>query len=117
MPYREGAIVAMKNIILFIFIGLLFLGFTNVSTPNGTMGIAYAQQDWKEEFSAVCSKTQNAMTLSVVELKDLIDRCAKLEERLGELDGMQGGTERKVYTKRLKMCSNLYKFTLDYKEK
>jgi hypothetical protein len=117
MPYPEGAIVAMKNIILFIFIGLLFLGFTNVSTPNGTMGIAYAQQDWKEEFSSVCSKTQDAMTLSVVELKDLIDRCAKLEERLGELDGMQGGTGRKVYTKRLKMCSNLFKFTLDYKEK
>ena len=107
----------MKNIILFIFIGLLFLGFTNVSTPNGTMGIAYAQQDWKEEFSSVCSKTQDAMTLSVVELKDLIDRCAKLEERLGELDGMQGGTERKVYAKRLEMCSNLYKFTQDYKEK
>ena len=106
----------MKNIILFIFIGVLFLGFTIVSTPNGTMGIAYAQQDWKDEFSAVCSKTQDAMTLSVSELKDLIDRCAKLEERLGELDGMQGGTERKVYTKRLKMCSNLYKFTLDYKE-
>ena len=107
----------MKKIILFTFIGLLFFCFTNVITPNGTMGIAYAQQDWKEEFSSVCSKTQNAMTLSVVELKDLIDRCAKLEERLGELDGMQGGTERKVYTKRLKMCSNLYKFALDYKEK
>ena len=107
----------MKKIILFSFIGLFFLGFSNVSNFSSTLGIAYAQQDWKEEFAAVCSKTQNAMTLSVLELKDLIDRCAKLEERLGELDGMQGGTERKVYTKRLKMCSNLLKFTLDYKEK
>jgi hypothetical protein len=117
MPFSEGAIVAMKKIILFIFIGLLFLGFSNVSNLSGTLGIAYAQQDWKEEFASVCSHTQNAMTLSVVKLKDLIDRCGKLEERLNELDGMQGGTERKVYTKRLEMCSNLYKFTLDYKEK
>ena len=117
MPYPEGEIVTMKKKILFTFIGLLCLGFSNVSNLNGTLGIAYAQQDWKEEFASVCSHTQKAMTLSVLELKDLIDRCGKLEERLNELDGMQGGTERKVYAKRLEMCSNLYKFTLDYKER
>ena len=117
MPYCEGSIVAMKKIILFTFIGLLFLSYTNVNNLTGNLGIAHAQQDWKEEFAAVCSKTQNAMTLSVAELKDLIDRCDKLEERLDELDGMQGGSARKVYTKRLKMCRNLYKFTLEYKEK
>ena len=107
----------MKNIIFFTLISSLFLGFSNVNNLTGNLGIAHAQQDWKEEFAAVCSKTQNAMTLSVAELKDLIDRCDKLEERLDELDGMQGGSARKVYTKRLKMCRNLYKFTLEYKEK
>ncbi len=117
MPYCEGSIESMKNIIFFVSISLLFFGFSNVNNLTGNLGIAHAQQDWKEEFAAVCSKTQNAMTLSIAELKDLIERCDKLEERLNELDGMQGGTERKVYTKRLKMCKDLYKFTLEYKEK
>jgi hypothetical protein len=117
MPYFEGSIIAMRKIILLIFVGLLFVSFTNMSNLTGNLGIAYAQQDWEEEFAAVCSKTQNAMTLSVAELKDLIGRCDKLEERLNELDGMKGGTERKVYTKRLKMCKDLYEFTLEYKDK
>ena len=107
----------MKNIIFFIFISVLFLGFSNVSNLTGNLGIAHAQQEWKEEFAAVCSKTQNAMTLSVAELEDLIDRCDKLGERLNELDGLQGGTAKKVYTKRLKMCRELYEFTLEYKNK
>lgn len=103
----------MKKIILFTFIGLLFLGFSNVGNLTGNSGIAYAQQDWHEEFAAVCSHTQNAMTLTNAELQDLIDRCGKLEERLTELQG----SEKKVYTKRLEMCKNLYTFTLDYKNK
>jgi len=116
MPYPEGAIVAMKNLFLFAFISVLFLSFIQGNHLVGDWNNAYAQQDWKQEYAAVCAKTQNAMTLSVPELKDYIDRCDKLQDRINELDGMQGETERKIYTKRLKMCRDLYEFTLEYLE-
>ena len=51
------------------------------------------------------------MDLSAAELKDNIDRCDNLQERINELNGSEGATERKVYTKRLKMCRDLYEFT------
>lgn len=76
----------------------------------------YAQKDWKEEYSAVCGETQDAMSLSVEELRSYIDRCDKLQERIQEL-GEPHDTERKVYSKRLKMCRELYQFVLQYKEK
>ena len=106
-----------KNILFTVFISLLCLYFSNGSNIVGNLSSAHAQQDWKQEFSAVCAKTQNAMTLSIAELKDYMERCDKLQERLNELDGMQGGTAKKVYTKRLKMCRDLYEFTLEYKNK
>jgi hypothetical protein len=56
------------------------------------------------------------MTLSSAELKNYVERCDKLQERLNELNGSQGKTERKVYTKRLKMCRDLYDFAQKYKE-
>ena len=83
----------------------------------GNPGSAYAQQEWKKEYAAVCAKTQNAMTLSAAELENYIDRCDKLQDRIAELAGMEGETEAKVYEKRLKMCRDLYEFTLEYKDK
>ena len=106
----------MRNIVRFTFISLLFLYFSHGNLIVGTLGIAYAQQDWKQEYAAVCAKTQNAMTLSSAELENHIERCDKLQERLYELNGSQGETEKKVYTKRLKMCRDLYDFALKYKE-
>ena len=106
----------MKKIILLTFISLLFLCFSNGSNIVGSLTSAHAQLDWKQEYADVCSHTQNAMTLSSAELKDHIDRCDKLQDRINELNGSQGGTERKVYTKRLKMCRDLYVFTLEYKD-
>ena len=55
------------------------------------------------------------MDLSAAGLKDNIDRCDNLQERINELNGSEVATERKVYTKRLKMCRDLYDFTLNYK--
>lgn len=102
----------MKNIVLITFINLLFLCFFHISSPNGS----YAQQDWKQEYNTVCEKTQNAVELSVAELKDRIERCDKLQERINKLEGPQAETEKKVFTKRLKMCRELYQFTLEFKE-
>ena len=103
----------MRNIVRFTFISLLFLYFSHGNLIVGTLGSAYAQQDWKQEYADVCAKTQNAMLLSTNELKEYIARCDTLQGRINELEG---GTERKVYGKRLKMCRDLYVFTLNYKD-
>ena len=104
----------MKNIALYALISLVFLGHSLGSSFVGTLGNAYAQQDWKQEYADACAKTQNAMLLSTNELKEYIARCDTLQGRINELEG---GTERKVYGKRLKMCRDLYEFTLNYKDK
>jgi hypothetical protein len=88
-------------------------------SPAGNRGLlnpagsAYAQDDWRTEFEAVCSKTQDSAALSPDELKNLVDRCDKLRPRIEKLDE----TQRKVYLKRLQMCRDLFAFVLESKEK
>jgi len=119
MSHPGGAITAMKNMGRFSIISLLFLSLLGGSYFAGTgINSVYAQEqgDWKQEYADICAKTQNPMELSVAELKDRIERCDKLQERINNLQGPQAETEKKVYTKRLKMCRELYKFALEYKE-
>ena len=75
--------------------------------------IAEAQEDWKNEFEDVCSKTQDSMTLSSDELRALVVRCDKLKPLIEKLDD----TQRKVYLKRLQLCRDLLFFVLESKEK
>ena len=103
----------MKNIVLITVINLLLLCFFHISFPTGS----HAQQDWKQEYATVCAETQNATNLSSEVLRDYIDRCDKLQERINELNGSEGVSGKKVYTKRLKMCRDVYKYALDYKSK
>ncbi len=70
---------------------------------------ARAEEAWLEEFAAVCSKTQDAMTLSVEELRSLVERCDALVPAIARLEEPR----RKVYTRRLEACRNLYQFVLD----
>jgi len=77
------------------------------------VGVVFAQEDWKTEFETICSKTQDAMTFSVDELKDLISRCDKLKPAIEKLDE----SSRKVYLRRLKLCKDLFVFVLGSKEK
>ncbi|MBI5097794.1 MAG: hypothetical protein HZB30_00960 [Nitrospirae bacterium] len=72
-----------------------------------------AQEDWKSEFEAVCSKTQDAMTFSTDELKNLIARCDKLKPLIDKLDE----SPRKVYLRRLQLCKDLFVFVLESKER
>lgn len=85
------------------------------------MGFSPAQAgqetDWKEEYAAVCGETQGAVSFSEEKLQKYIGRCEKLLERLDELDGPNGGTEKKVYARRLKMCRDVYQYTLQYKSR
>ena len=70
-------------------------------------------QDWRAEFDALCSKTQDAMVLSRAELRGLVERCDKLKPRIDQLEESQ----RKVFSKRLRACRDLYQFVLDSLEK
>jgi hypothetical protein len=76
-------------------------------------GAAATKAGWKAEFDDVCARTQEAMTLSPAELKDLVARCDALKPIIDALDE----TSRKVYARRLETCRNLYQFVLDYKQK
>jgi hypothetical protein len=95
--------------------GILLSGNLLAAGPSPTAGppAAPAQDGWKAEFDAVCSKTDVAMTLSVGELKELIARCVVLKGRIEA----QEETTRKVYLRRLQMCGDLYKYVLEEKEK
>jgi hypothetical protein len=73
---------------------------------------ALAQEEWKAEFDAVCSKTDVAMTLSSEELKGLIAGCDRLKPKIEE----QEESTRKVYLRRLRMCRDLYKYLLENKK-
>ena len=82
----------------------------------GNITKIHAQDDWKEEYAAVCAKTQNAMNLTIPELKDYIEQCDKLLGIINALEGPQAATEKKVYTRKVKMCRDLYEFALYHKE-
>ena len=106
----------MKNFSRFTLLGLLFLYLFFGICIVGSFSSVYAQDDWKQEYADICAKTQNAMILTPEELKSYIDRCDKLQALINELEGEQAATEKKVYTKRVKMCRDLYQFALEYKE-
>ncbi len=71
-----------------------------------------AQEEWKAEFDAVCSKTDAGITLSPDELKELIAGCDRLKPKIES----QEESTRKVYLRRLRMCRELYKYLLETKE-
>ena len=100
---------------------LVLLGFVPLPgfIPSFQSGIlaalevrrACAQEGWREEFDAVCAKTDIAMTLSRDELSDLIGRCDRLTARIEA----EEESTRKVYLRRLRMCQDLYRFVLQSK--
>lgn len=71
-----------------------------------------AEKSWEQEFNAVCSQTNDSMSLSREELQLLIVRCEKLKP---VVEGKEE-TTRKVYGKRLEMCKNLLVFVLETKK-
>jgi len=124
MPYKTGSVIIfsgetyMEKLRLFVLLlavmTVVSLGtqWTEKNSLTGA-GIVFAQEDWKGDFETVCSKTQDAMTFSVDELKDLIVKCNKLKPLIEKLDESQ----RKVYLRRLQLCKDLFVFVLESKEK
>jgi hypothetical protein len=79
--------------------------------PAGTP--AAAKDGWRRDFDEVCAKTQDAMSLTSDELRALVARCDKLKPAIDAL----GETERRVVSRRLKECRNLYQFVHETREK
>jgi hypothetical protein len=92
---------------------LCILFFFVAGFPAFHSGFAFAQDDWMKEFADICSKTQDAMTFTDDQLRDLVARSDRLKVQLERLEG----TQRKVYLKRLQMCRDLFAFVLETKEK
>jgi hypothetical protein len=80
---------------------------------QGTAAKDGLPEAWQKEFSDVCSKTQDAMTFSVAELKGLIQRCDALVPQIEKLDE----TRKKVYLRQLQQCRGLFNYVLESKTK
>lgn len=93
-----------------VFIAAPAHNFTGVAFAAESAG---AEPQWKLEFRDICSKTDASMDLTVQELKALIERCDRLKPVIDKLEGAEG----KVYSKRLKMCRDLFEYVLQSKEK
>lgn len=76
-----------------------------------TMHAAYGEDAWRTDFDSTCAQSNDAMALSMPELKKLIEQC----DRLQKIIDVQEETIRKVFLKRLQMCKNLYVFVLEAK--
>lgn len=96
-PPRPRAVAALAALLL----GLLAL--------PAISSVARAEEPWLDEFEAVCSKTQDAMALSTDELKTLVERCDRLKPRIEALDP----SRRKVYSRRLQLCRDLYQYVIE----
>ena len=72
---------------------------------------ARGEEPWQVTFDQTCSKSSESMTLSVDELRTLLDRCSALEKIIEK----QEPSVRKVYLKRLSLCRNMYAYMLEYK--
>ncbi len=101
-----------KTAIFVMVISLASFSPSAIDILQTVVRAAYAQ-DWKAEFEAICARTQDAAGMTPEELKNLVSRCDKLSPQIEKLDE----TQKKVYTKRLKMCRDLYSFVLESKEK
>ena len=107
----------MKRSMIVVLLGILTALFLAQSStvggrPSTGPPAALAQEVWKTEYEAVCSKTDFAMTLTEEELKGLIAQCDRLKP---QIEAEEEST-RKVYLRRLKMCRELYSYVLENKK-
>ena len=76
-----------------------------------SMPVAYGEDSWRTDFDATCAQSNDAMALSMPELKKLIEQCGRLQKIIE----VEEETVRKVYLRRLQICRNLYQFVLEAK--
>ena len=88
------------RVLLALFAGLLIAGS------------AWGADEWKKEFDAVCSQTDNAMSMTIEQLQEYVSRCEKIKPAIEALEA----SPRKVYLKRWQLCRDLFKYVLDSKK-
>jgi hypothetical protein len=93
----------------------LIISLAGIDSFAGNSGPAPVQDDLQQEYAAACTRTPDAMELSIEELQGYIDQCDALQARIEQL-GEDRATEKKVYLKRLQMCRDLYVFALEFKK-
>ncbi|NJD56952.1 MAG: hypothetical protein FIA94_11185 [Nitrospirae bacterium] len=98
----------LRMLFLLLTVPALHAGSSLLPPDSQIIQSAYAQ-DWKKEFAEICGKTDDAMSLSQEELKQLIEQCDKLKPIIEK----QEETERKVYLKRLRLCRELFAYVLE----
>lgn len=101
---KQIAIIAM----MFLF-GLA--GAVGGQSTGEPASHARPREAWLKEFDEVCSKTDDAMSLTPEQLTSLIQRCDALLPQIEKLNE----TRKKVYQGRLKMCRGLYAYVLESK--
>ncbi len=94
-----------------VFTTLLALSILSGFGPVLRPALAATGENWKQEFDDICSRTDDAMSLQPAELKQLISRCDELRPSIEKLDE----TQKKIYTKKLQMCRDLFLFVLSAK--
>jgi hypothetical protein len=103
--------------IAFLLFFMSSAAFDLVRADNGHQAASVpaeqATDAWHKEFDEICSKTQDAMTLSSADLTDLIRRCDALAPQVEKLNESQ----KKLYLGRLRMCRGLYAYVLETKQK
>ena len=97
----------------FMEINKILIRLTVVTVINLSVFLqtAHGGDTWRTDFDTACAQSNNAMTLSIPELKKLIELCDQLQNIINGQDE----TVRKVFLKRLQLCRNLYVFVLEAK--
>jgi len=106
--------IMRKKLIAILFCGAFLL--LNVSSGQKSLRPnppdSASVEDWEKEFDDLCSKTQDAMSYSISELKTMIQRCDALQPQIEKLDE----TRKKVFSRRLAQCRGLYAYVLESKQ-
>jgi len=102
----------MKRVFLYLFLAIMLSSGSQSVYPGEALAVE-SVETWKVEFDTICGQTDNAADMTVEELKKALERCAALKPKIEALDA----TPRKIYLKRLQMCTNLFTYLLEGKVK
>jgi hypothetical protein len=78
-----------------------------------TCASASAEETWRAEFDRLCAKTDQSMSISVEELRELVARCEKLKPEIEA----SANPQKKVFVKRLEACRNVFVFVIEASDK
>ena len=68
--------------------------------------------NWQENFDHLCGLTDQAETMSVVELRETVKQCDALLAVIDRIDHPQ----KKIYLFRLRKCRNLFAYMVEVRE-